>query len=217
LSKPFINPIPPFFKGGPGRIQFSSLLIMLLLTACSTQPQRPEQAAVPAPLTPNQAQQYRQALDLMAAGDYAAAEHPLQAVSRARPDLAGPRFNLGLVYTRTERRKAALASLREAARLNPKLAAAHNQIGILQRQAGDFQAARRAYKQALTADPDYAKAHLNLGILYDLYLRQPALALEHYQRYQALSGTNERTVQLWIVDLRQRLQALAHNEGEAQP
>ncbi len=194
---------------------FSALLIMML-TACSTLPLEQEQATAPAPLAPPLAQQYRQALDAMAAGDYAAAEAPLQAVIQARPDLAGPRFNLGLIYARTERRAAALSSLQAAARLNPKLAAAHNQIGILQRQSGDFQAARRAYEQALAADPDYANAHLNVGILYDLYLQQPALALQHYQRYQALSGKEERTIQLWIVDLRQRLQALARNE-ENQP
>ena len=191
-------------------------MVFLLLTACSTLPPSQRQATAPAPLVPALAQQYRHALTLMAAGDYAIAEAPLLAIIQARPELAGPRFNLGLVYARTERREAALAALREAARLNPKLAAAHNQIGILQRQAGHFQAARRAYEQALAVNPIHAKAHLNLGILYDLYLQQPALALEHYQRYQALSDINERTVQLWIVDLRQRLQALARNE-ENQP
>ena len=216
MSKPFIDLIPPFFNGGQGGIQFAALLIMLL-TACGSLPPDREQATAPAPLAPALAQQYHQALALMARGDYAAAEAPLRALIQARPELAGPHFNLGLIYARTERRAAALSSLQTAARLNPGLAAAHNQMGILQRQRGDFQAARRAYEQALAADPDYAKAHLNLGILYDLYLQQPALALQHYQRYQALRGKEEHTVRLWIVDLRQRLQAVARNEGGKRP
>lgn len=210
MSKPFTE------KGRQGKILVTLLSTLVLLTACSTPLQRPKQTAV-APLAPALARQYHQALDLMANGDYAAAESPLQAVAQARPDLAGPRFNLGLVYARTERQDAALSSLQTSAHLNPHLAAAYNQMGILQRQAGDFQAARQSYEQALAADPDYANAHLNLGILYDLYLRQPARALEHYQRYQALSGKDDRTIKLWIVDLRQRLQAVARNEGEQQP
>ncbi|HHH35555.1 MAG TPA: tetratricopeptide repeat protein [Gammaproteobacteria bacterium] len=151
-------------------------------------------------------------MQALAADDLAAAEPPLRQVVEARPELATPRLNLGLLYARTGRDEAALAALREAARLDPGLAAAHTQMGILLRQAGDFQGARAAYERALAADPDHARAHLNLGILFDLYLQQPARALRHYERYQALDGGGDREVKMWIVDLRQRLKSLARND-----
>ena len=194
--------------------RLAAILLTLLLAACATVPQTPPDPTAPAALAPPLQDRYRQGLAALAAGDAAAALAPLQAVVTARPDLAVPRFNLGLALARLGDDQAALAALRAAVRLDPGLAAAHNQMGILLRRAGDFEGARRAYQQALAADPGHARAHLNLGILYDLYLDRPALALRHYQRYQELSGGEDREVTLWIVDLRRRLAQLAHSTPE---
>ncbi|MEE8308357.1 MAG: hypothetical protein V3R81_13905, partial [Gammaproteobacteria bacterium] len=49
-----------------------------------------------------------------------------------------------------------------------------------------------------------ALAHYNLGVLLDLYLKRPAEALPHYERYQTLAGEDERVTK-WIIDLRRRL------------
>ena len=87
----------------------------------------------------------------------------------------------------------------------PNLATAQNNLGIVYRQRGEFKNAESAYKAALSADPDNANAHLNLGILYDIYLQQPAQALTHYERFQALSKESDKEVALWIADLKQRL------------
>ena len=65
--------------------------------------------------------------------------------------------------------------------------------------------ARKAYDAALSIDANYAYAHLNIAILYDLYLHDGNKALQHYQRYQALSPTEDTQVVKWIVDLQQRM------------
>lgn len=87
----------------------------------------------------------------------------------------------------------------------PDLAAAQNNLGVVYRQRGEFSKAESAYKAALAADSENANAHINLGILYDIYLAQPAQALTHYERYQALSKESDKEVALWIAELKQRL------------
>ena len=83
-------------------------------------------------------------------------------------------------------------------------AAAHHQLGILYREQGEFEAALNAYNSALELDGEYALAHRNVGILYDLYLQQPVLALDHYKKYLELAGEPDKTVDGWIVDLERR-------------
>ncbi|UCE89659.1 MAG: tetratricopeptide repeat protein, partial [Pseudomonadota bacterium] len=97
--------------------------------------------------------------------------------------------------------------------LNPDNAAAYNHLGIVHRQRGDFKKAQDAYRQALKIEPDYALAHRNLGILYDLYMGDLSRALKHYERYQALTGGDDRQVDKWIVDLKRRDTA-QHQTGD---
>jgi len=147
---------------------------------------------------------YDSALVLMQSGDYQAAIPVLQAFIAKHPDLAGPQLNLGIAYRLTGQAEAAVDALNQALKLNPDNAAVWHQLAILYRGQGDFNAALDAYRKALTLDPDYALAHRNIGILYDLYLQQPALALEHYRKYLALHGQEDTTVDRWVIDLERR-------------
>lgn len=147
---------------------------------------------------------YDRALGLMRAGDYPAAIPALQAFIEAQPELAGPRVNLGIAFRQTGQHDNALEALHEAVRLNPGNATAHHQLGIEYREQGQFASAQKAYQQALALDADYALAHRNIGILYDLYLQQPALALDHYRRYLELATEPDKTVNRWVVDLERR-------------
>ena len=160
-------------------------------------------AAAPAraPATPEE--QFQSALQKMQAHDYAGAEPILVSLTKTNPSLPGPYVNLGIVYARTNRADAAIQALKQALAINGRNAAAQNQLGILLRQAGQLQAASQAYEAALAAAPDYANAHLNLALLYDVYLRQPALALPHYEQYRKLVPSDAR-VAVWIADLKQR-------------
>ena len=46
---------------------------------------------------------------------------------------------------------------------------------------------------------DHAETHRNIGVLYDLYRGEHEKALQHYYRYQELTGNTDRTVAGWIV------------------
>jgi tetratricopeptide (TPR) repeat protein len=98
------------------------------------------------------------------------------------------------------------ASHAEAAlALDPASATAFNLLGVAQRRLGHFAEARAAYEQAIAAAPEYPAPQRNLGVLLDLYLDDPAAALPHYERYQAMTGAGDAVVGPWLVELRTRL------------
>jgi tetratricopeptide (TPR) repeat protein len=92
----------------------------------------------------------------------------------------------------------------------------NNQLGIAYRKAGRFADARAAYERAIATDPAFADAECNLGILLDLYLDDPAAALPHYERYQALAGDADTRAAAWLAELRTRL-GLVQRTAEAKP
>ncbi len=183
------------------------ILVALLLAACSTAPKvKTAPSAAPVEIGEEVRSRYQAALALMQAGKDEEAAAILQQMTRDYPRLAGPYVNLGILYSRGGRSEEAEQALRKAIALRPDNAAAHNALGILYRELGRFDEALAAYQAALKADPRYAYAHLNLGILLDIYLQRPAEALPHYEAYQALQARPDKTVALWIVDLKRRLE-----------
>jgi tetratricopeptide (TPR) repeat protein len=177
---------------------------LLLLVACSTTP-RQQGPGASGPESPALPRSYDQALVLMGSGDYTQAIPVLQKFIDKEPELAGPYLNLGIAYRNTGQLDAALEALHKAIELNSANPVAHHQIAIVQRELGAFEAALEAYTQALELAPDYALAHRNLGILYDLYLQQPAAALNHYRTYLELNPQPDNKVRDWVVDLERRV------------
>jgi tetratricopeptide (TPR) repeat protein len=158
--------------------------------------------------------QYQRTLSLMADEKFTAAENILQNIIAEDPNLAGPYVNLGIIYQKTDKDTEAEHAFELAIEHNPDNVIARNQLGILYRKNGRFDDARKMYDMALKIDPQYATAHLNLGILYDLYLNQPQLALTHYQRYLQLNKAEDKQVELWVADLKNRGdQPTAQNAG----
>jgi tetratricopeptide (TPR) repeat protein len=147
------------------------------------------------------------AVDLMRAERYGEAVAVLKGLTADGHGFPGPYLNLGIAHLALGAEGPAQEALARAIEIDPGNTVAHNQMGILHRRAGRFQEARQAYEKALARRPDYANAHLNLGILCDLYLQNRDCALEHYQRYQALSGGEDKQVSLWLADLSKRRDA----------
>jgi Flp pilus assembly protein TadD len=177
------------------------------------EPPAPKPAKAEPPVNAESLQLYQQALAALGAGRYPEAERALLAVMRREPELAGPHANLGILYERTGRPEQALESLKEAIRLNPDRAVYYNELGMISRREGRFDDARRYYAKALELDPNCAHAHLNMGILFDLYLQDPAQAMQHYQRYRELTPAEAGTVTKWIADLQQRGRAAEQAKG----
>ncbi len=106
--------------------------------------------------------------------------------------------------------------LEAALAANPANAPALNRLGYGNRKLGRFQAAKGAYESAIVTDPNFSDAERNLGILLDLYLGDPAAALPHYERYQALTSGADTEVAGWVKELQARL-GQTERKVESQP
>lgn len=147
---------------------------------------------------------YQQALTLMKANQDEEALARFASVASKAPKLSGPLVNQALILSRQQKFGDAQALLAKALEINPKNPFAHNQLGVTLRQQGKFTEAAKAYETAIELDPNYAKALFNRGILADLYQQDLPLALQYYQRYQALQNPPDQAVANWIVDLQKR-------------
>lgn len=127
----------------------------------------------------------------------------LREVTEQAPEATTAYINLGIANARQGELDLAEENLKTALELNPRHPVAYNELGLVQRRKGEFAAARRSYESALAAFPDFHFAHRNLGVLCDLYLGEPACALEHYEAY-ARSVPDDEEVAKWIAELRSR-------------
>jgi len=198
------------------------MLTLLLLAACQSGPKtvpEPEPAVEPAAVSEASAtepvpevepvdfyqQFYIEAVDSLRRGDTEQAIELLLQVSTDAPDKPYVFTNLGLAYFKLKKMDLAEQAFQEAISRSKKDAVAYNHLGILLRYKGQFEEARKRYQRAIAIDSDYAYAHLNLGILFDIYLQDLKMALQQYQKYQALIGEEDKQVAGWIADIQRRL------------
>jgi len=184
--------------------------------ASAAVPAKPVDAAVA--IDPAAQRAFDAARQALAAGRRDEAERGFVALTTSQPDLGGPHASLGLIYLQANRPADAVTAFERAVKASPRQAQYFDQLGIAYRHTGQFDKARVAYEQAIDADPAYAPAQLNLGVLYDLYLWDAARALEHYDRYLALTTDNDDKVKRWVAELRRRTApkaqpSLASREG----
>ena len=193
-----------------------TVVFVLLLGACSNAPVK-QAASTPVAVSAEIEDEYRQALEAMQASQWQTAAERLEAITARNDTLAGPWLNLGIVRSRLGDAERAESALQQSITRNPAQPVAYNQLGILYRQAGRYADARKLYEQALAVQADYPNAHWNLGILYELYLQQPQLALEHYTRFQQLTGSDDQKLKLWIEQLKQETDTKTMTAGAHNP
>lgn len=198
------------------------MLTLLLLAACQSGPKtvpEPAPAVEPAPVSEASAtepvpevepvdfyqQFYIEAVDSLKRGDTEQAIELLMQVSTDAPDKPYVFTNLGLAYFKLKKMDLAEQAFQEAISRSKKDAVAYNHLGILLRYKGQFEEARKRYQRAIAIDSNYAYAHLNLGILFDIYLQDLKMALQQYEKYQALIGEEDKQVAGWITDIQRRL------------
>lgn len=203
--------------------RYSKLLIGLAVVAlagCSSAPKKesakkgeaPAATAKPTDVEPQIAALYQRAVATLKSGDENNALIQFQSVAEKAPQLAGPFINMGLIHLHKQRYQDAEQALLQATTVKPNDAVAQNHLGIALREQGKFDKAGQAYQQALQIDPNYANAHLNIAVLYDIYLSDLPNALQHYEKYQALTDNKDELVPKWIADVKQRLSQL--NKGK---
>jgi len=158
--------------------------------------------------TPHMDEASRKDFDLAVAllnnGDYSQAVELLEKIIEQSPGVTAPYINGAIAYRRLGKLEQAEEHLKSALNLFPEHPVACNEYGMLYRQTGRFPEARAIYEKALLHFPEYYPVHKNLGILCDLYLNDPACALEHYEIYSQ-ARPEDKQVTLWIADLRARL------------
>ncbi len=171
-----------------------------------------EGAVVPAPVEPAVAapqpaarlvSQHERAVAQANAGQAVDAELEFKQLMEATPQFGGAAYNLGVLLFGQGRLDEAEVALLEAVRRTPRSALALTALGHVQRHRGKFPAAAESYEQALLANPEHAPALRNLGVVRDLYLGNPAAAIDPFERYKALTG-EDRPVTSWIADVKQR-------------
>ena len=156
------------------------------------------------PVDAEAAQDFDRAVVMMQAGDYDSASSLLERVIAQAPGVTAPYINLAIASRHNGQPERAEEALQIALQLIPAHPVASNEYGLLLRKAGRFAEARAIYEKSLAAFPDYSPAHKNLGILCDLYLKDLACALDHYESYSAAVPKDEQ-VKLWVADLHVRL------------
>ena len=198
------------------------LLTLLLLAACQSAPKTaPDPAPVVEPASVSETstteplpepepidfyqQFYAEAIASLKLGDTEQALELLRQVSTDAPDKPYVFTNLGLAYFKLKKMDLAEQAFQEAISRSKTDAVAYNHLGILLRYKGQFEEARKHYQRAIAIDSDYAYAHLNLGILFDIYLQDLKMALQQYQKYQALISEEDKQVAGWITDIQRRL------------
>jgi Tfp pilus assembly protein PilF len=147
---------------------------------------------------------FADAVDFMKQARYDEAIDLLEQVIARAPGLTAPHIDLAVAYEQTKNAEKAEEHLKAALALIPGHPVASNIYGLLLRKNGRFAEARKIYEASLDRFPEYLPTRKNLGILCELYLDDPAGALEQFEIYSE-AAPEDPQVTIWIASLRQRL------------
>lgn len=204
--------IPTSFNSGRRR-SLLLLLTTLMLVACGPktvepQPQQVDSAeAPPAVVEPEhkstaQKLKFERGLSALSSRDYARARRIFGEIIKAEPGLSGPYANLALIDFKQAKYSQASKQVNRAIELNPLQSQAYHLRAQIQLKQGEIKKARDDYRRAIELNPKYLNAHYNLALLYDIYLQEIALAIDHYEIYQSLLVKKDDIVEEWINHLR---------------
>jgi Tfp pilus assembly protein PilF len=147
---------------------------------------------------------FERAMAMMKDQEYGQAIDILEKIIEKSPGVTAPYIDIAIAYRLIGKPEKAEEPLKTALQLVPEHPVASNEYGLLCRKTGRFADARAIYENAIARFPNYYPLHRNLGILCDLYLDDPAGALEHYEIYSE-AKPEDKQVKVWIADLRARL------------
>ncbi len=123
----------------------------------------------------------------------------------AVPNFSPAYTNLGLQELSSDRLELAEKYFKKSIELSPHNPVSFHYLGVIARKQGEFDAALEMYRKAIEQEPRYPAVYRNAGVLLDLYMYDFPTALEHYERYQELTGSKDSEVSKWIIDIKRRI------------
>jgi tetratricopeptide (TPR) repeat protein len=87
----------------------------------------------------------------------------------------------------------------KAIKLDSRNSRAYLRLGDIYRAQNKYVEAATAYQDALHIQQNLPEAHYRLGLLYESHLQDLPKAIEHFQAYLQLGGSDRR-VQIWLRD-----------------
>ncbi len=128
---------------------------------------------------------FREGEDLLARGEYAAAERRFALYVQLEPKSARGYSKMGVAQAHQGRLDDAELSFRRALELDPSMPAAYTNLGNVFFSRKEYEKAIECYRKALSLDPEYAIAHNNLAAAYKA-LGQIGKAVESLKRAHRL-------------------------------
>lgn len=150
-------------------------------------------------------EKFEQGIEAMSVRDYSTAQRIFSEFVRENPQMAGAYTNLALIHFENEEYDQALKLVEQAIELNNRQSQAYNLRAQLSIINGEVLEARDDYLKAIELNPQYTNAQYNLALLYDVYLQDVKLALQHYEIYMSLITLPDETTQSWIEHLQRTL------------
>ncbi|MCP4491387.1 MAG: tetratricopeptide repeat protein [Gammaproteobacteria bacterium] len=148
---------------------------------------------------------YKLGLEALALRDYARAKRLFSNFIKSNPSMSGAYINLALIAFREDDFSDVSKLLDQAITLNPIQAQAYHLRAHLHLKNSAIKLALKDYLKAIELIPDYANAHYNLALLYDIFLQEIALAIDHYTIYLSLLDKEDEKTRNWIKHLQNTL------------
>ncbi len=158
------------------RRPFASLRLMAMCVAVS--------AALAAPLTQAQPDDYAEVNRLLRAGQFSEAMNKADQYLAGKPRDPQMRFLKGVIQTESGKQADAVATFQKLTEEFPELPEPYNNLAVLYAGQSQFDKARAALEMAIRTNPSYATAHENLG---DVYAK---LASQAYSKALQLDAGN---------------------------
>lgn len=193
-------------------VKLSSLITvisLLVLSACAHDASRPSEpkpeTEQPRTISESDRVEYQNAINALNNNQLAKAQRLFSQFIHNKPGLAGAYANLALIHFKKNEFDKSLVQVNKALALNADKAQALNLRAKLFVHDGKIHKAKDDYLKAIKLKPEYINAHYNLALLYDVYLQEITLAIEHYKIYLSLLKEPDTNTEAWVEHLERAL------------
>jgi len=127
-------------------------------------------------------------------------------MSKVQPDMAGSWANLALIRLKKDDLNGAKEYIEIALDKNPNMPQVLNLAGDVALKEDRLNDAKTYFELAIKNKNDYALAHYNLALIYDIYLQDIPLAVQHYELYLQYSTQPDKSTEKWVKGLKSIIQ-----------